>query len=409
VIVILIQYLHEIFGFKIWPVFFYLSTRMIMAAITTLCMTVFLGPFFIFVLKKLNLRQTIRENKKYFDRLSKLHSKKKDTPTMGGLFILFSMIFALFLWMDLNSVFTWILLLAAMFLGGVGFVDDYLKLKYKNSKGLIAKLKFSLQSVFAIAVCSYLICPCISGFVQKKMSFSPPAAKEQRIKKIDGKPVTLINTLNTENYISRIYVPFIKKPIIVSSEIGKIFLFLFLAFVIVGSSNAVNLTDGLDGLACGLLIMVSFVLAIFAFLSNHIEMSKYLNILYIEGSGEIAVFLFALCGAALGFLWYNGYPAQVFLGDIGSLSLGGIIAISAVLLRREILLALIGAVFVAEAMSVILQVLSYRFRRKKRIFLCSPLHHHFEYKGWSESKVVLRFWIIGLLFAIIGISSLKFQ
>jgi phospho-N-acetylmuramoyl-pentapeptide-transferase len=171
----------------------------------------------------------------------------------------------------------------------------------------------------------------------------------------------------------------------------------------------VNLTDGLDGLASGCLILVAGVLALFAFLSNNIEMARYLNILYISDSGEIAVYLFALIGACLGFLWYNGHPAQVFMGDTGSLALGGVIGVSAVLLRREVLLALIGGVFVAEALSVILQVASYKLRNKKRIFLCAPLHHHFEYKGWAETKVVLRFWIISLFLAIIGIASLKFQ
>ena len=179
--------------------------------------------------------------------------------------------------------------------------------------------------------------------------------------------------------------------------------------MITGSSNAVNLTDGLDGLAAGCLVMVSLVLALFAFLSNNIDLARYLNILYIEGSGEIAVYLMALAGASLGFLWYNGYPAQVFMGDTGSLPLGGVLGVSSVLLRREVLLAVAGAIFVAEAMSVILQVLSYRYRNKKRIFLIAPLHHHFEYKGWPETKVVIRFWIISLLFAIIAVASLKFQ
>lgn len=179
--------------------------------------------------------------------------------------------------------------------------------------------------------------------------------------------------------------------------------------VITGASNAVNLTDGLDGLAAGCLVMVSVVLALFAFFSNHIDFARYLHILYIEGSGEIGVYLMALAGACLGFLWYNGYPAQVFMGDTGSLALGGILGVSSVLLRREVVLAVAGAIFVAEALSVILQVLSYKFRNKKRIFLCSPLHHHFEYKGWPETKVVIRFWIIGLLFAIIAVASLKFQ
>ena len=185
--------------------------------------------------------------------------------------------------------------------------------------------------------------------------------------------------------------------------------FLFLLLVVVGSSNGVNLTDGLDGLAVGCVMMVAMVLALFAFLSNHLEISQYLHILYIEGSGEIAVYLAALAGACLGFLWYNGFPAQIFMGDTGSLALGGILGVSAALLRRELLLALAGGIFVMEALSVILQVGSYKLRNKKRIFLCAPLHHHFEYKGWPETKVVLRFWIIGLILALIGVASLKFQ
>jgi len=180
-------------------------------------------------------------------------------------------------------------------------------------------------------------------------------------------------------------------------------------FVVTGASNAVNLTDGLDGLAAGCLMMVATCLALFAFLSNHVLLASYLNILYIEGSGEIAIYLSALVGACIGFLWYNGHPAQMFMGDTGSLALGGIIGVTAVLLKREMLLGIVGGVFVAEALSVILQVGSYKLRNKKRIFLCTPLHHHFEYKGWPETKVVTRFWIVGLLLAMLGVASLKFQ
>jgi phospho-N-acetylmuramoyl-pentapeptide-transferase len=218
-----------------------------------------------------------------------------------------------------------------------------------------------------------------------------------------------MKVLDSSEYMSRIYIPFCKKPIKLNNLVGRIFIFLFIVFVILGSSNAVNLTDGLDGLAAGLIILVAAVFAFIAFLSNHIEMARYLNILYIEKSGEIAVYLFAMVGASLGFLWYNSYPAQLFMGDTGSLALGGILGVSTILLKKEVLLAIVGAIFVAEAVSVIMQVLSYRYRNKKRIFLCSPLHHHFEYKGWAETKVVIRFWIIGLLCAIIGISSLRFQ
>ena len=215
--------------------------------------------------------------------------------------------------------------------------------------------------------------------------------------------------ISLKEYASRLYIPFFKESLVTASGWGVIFMAFFFFIVITGSSNAVNLTDGLDGLAAGCLIMVAGALAVVAFVSNHLEIARYLNILYVEGSGEIAIYLSALIGACLGFLWYNGYPAQVFMGDTGSLTLGGIIGVSAVLLKREFLLGIVGAIFVAEALSVILQVASYRLRNKKRIFLCAPLHHHFEYKGWPETKVVIRFWIVGLLFAIIGIASLKFQ
>ena len=209
--------------------------------------------------------------------------------------------------------------------------------------------------------------------------------------------------------MSRYLLPFFKEPFLTLKKWGWILGVIFVVFIITGSSNAVNLTDGLDGLAAGCLLMVSGVLALFAFLSNHIEIARYLNILYIEGSGEIAIYLFALMGACLGFLWFNGHPAQIFMGDTGSLALGGVIGLAAVLLRRELLLGIVGGIFVIETLSVILQVSSYKLRNRKRIFLCTPLHHHFEYKGWPETKVVMRFWIVGLILAIIGIVSLKLQ
>lgn len=392
-LLILLQYLHGL-GYKIPFVFSYSSTRMIFAAITGLVFTIFLGPKFIRKLYELKIGQPIR-GKEECPLLFELHGKKKDTPTMGGVLILSSMVFSLLLWMDLTNVFTLVLLFTTIFLGLLGGRDDYLKLKKKNSKGLSSKIKFIAQVSCASLIVLFFLCPV-------KSSIKGPIVKEHVDK-------NNFKTLKTKEYISRLYVPFFKEPVFVFKKTAIVLLFLFLVTVIVGSSNAVNLTDGLDGLASGCLVLVSTVLAIFAFMSNNIEMSKYLNILYIEGAGEIAVYLCALSGACLGFLWYNGFPAQVFMGDTGSLALGGIIGVSAILLRREVLLALVGGIFVAEALSVILQVFSYKYRNKKRIFLCAPLHHHFEYKGWPETKVVIRFWIIGLLLAIIGVASLKFQ
>jgi phospho-N-acetylmuramoyl-pentapeptide-transferase len=384
------------------------SVRMMLAAITTLIMTIFLGPFFIRKLYEMKIGQTIRSEKEC-PVLADLHKKKKNTPTMGGVLILFSMVVSLFLWMDLTNIYTWILLLTTVWLGVVGGIDDYYKLKYKNSKGIRPRIKLFWQLLLAVILALVFLWGNFTNVIIKKTGFSAPIAKEVVEKRIKYRSSSNMKVLDSSEYMSRIYIPFCKKPIKLNNLVGRIFIFLFIVFVILGSSNAVNLTDGLDGLAAGLIILVAAVFAFIAFLSNHIEMARYLNILYIEKSGEIAVYLFAMVGASLGFLWYNSYPAQLFMGDTGSLALGGILGVSTILLKKEVLLAIVGAIFVAEAVSVIMQVLSYRYRNKKRIFLCSPLHHHFEYKGWAETKVVIRFWIIGLLCAIIGISSLRFQ
>jgi len=389
------------FGIKMPTAFSYFSTRMILAAGTSLLFTIGLGPRFIKKLYELKIGQSIRSVEEV-PLLAELHGKKKDTPTMGGILILFSMAISLLIWMDLKNVFTWILLATTVVLGTLGAVDDFLKLRYKNSKGLKGRYKILIQVVFSSFIALYLLCPFFTEMIVGKRFFKPPTAKEQIV---EGKK-NQTKTLTTQEYAKRFYFPFVKDPIAI---LPSLLAACFIVFVITGSSNAVNLTDGLDGLAAGCLIMVSFVLALFAFLSNNIDLSRYLHILYIDGSGEIAVYLFALSGGCLGFLWYNSYPAQVFMGDTGSLALGGALGVSAILLRREVILAIAGAIFVAEAMSVILQVLSYRYRNKKRIFLCAPLHHHFEYKGWPETKVVIRFWIVSLLFAIVAVGSLKLQ
>lgn len=389
------------FNIKVPAAFTYFSTRMILAAATALLLTIFLGPRFIKKLYELKIGQTIRSVEEV-PLLAELHGKKKDTPTMGGILILFAMAISLLLWMDVRNAFTWMLAFTTLVLGSLGAYDDYLKLRHKNSKGLKGKKKMAIQIGCSALIALYLLVPPFTQLLAGKKFFRPPVAKEQVMQ---GKKIQS-TTLTTQEYTEAFYVPFFKDPVL---HLPAWLAFFFFIFVITGSSNAVNLTDGLDGLAAGCLIMVSLLLALFAFLSNHIDLARYLNILYIEGSGEIAVYLFAMAGATLGFLWYNGYPAQVFMGDTGSLSLGGILGVSAVCLRREIILAIAGGIFVAEALSVILQVLSYRYRHKKRIFLCAPLHHHFEYKGWPETKVVIRFWIISLLCAIVAASSLKLQ
>ncbi len=402
-LLLLFTYLTSL-GWKVPSAFTYSSTRMMLAALTALLFTIFLGPRCIKKLYELKTGQSIRVED--CPMLAQLHEKKKNTPTMGGILILFSIFLALMLWMDLSNVFTLIFLLTIFWLGGIGAYDDYLKLKHKNSKGLSARKKLLAQVAFAAVIGIYGMVPGVAEKMQIGNELVPPAAKEQIQ---STKPLVVATQLSTSEYMTQYYVPFYKDPVMQLTGGLTILGILITIIVITGSSNAVNLTDGLDGLAAGCVVLVAGVLALVAFFSNNIEMSRYLNILYIDGAGEIAVFLSATMGACLGFLWYNGHPAQVFMGDTGSLALGGILGVTSVLLRREILLALVGGIFVAEALSVILQVASYKLRDRKRIFLCAPLHHHFEYKGWPETKVVLRFWIIGLLLAVIGAISLKIQ
>lgn len=353
-------------GVKIPAVFTYCSTRMALAAITSLLVTIFFGKVFIKKLYEWKVGDRVRSED--CPLLGELHRNKNDTPTMGGILILFALLVSLGLWMDFTSPLTWMLGATTVVIGALGAIDDYLKLRYKNKKGVPGKVKLLVQGLFSLAVVVYF--------------------------------------LKTQPHAAWLFVPFFKDPFVVGSALV---MGLFMMVVITGASNAVNLTDGLDGLATGTVMMAAAAFAIIAFISNNADLSRYLHIVYIEGSSEIAIYLAAVCGACLGFLWYNGYPAQVFMGDTGSLTLGAILGVSAVLLKREILLGVIGGVFVVEALSVMLQVGSYKLRDKKRLFLCAPLHHHFEYKGWPETKVVLRFWIIGLLLAIIGIATLKFQ
>jgi len=404
-----IEFLKAHYGIKLPAVFSYTSTRMILAAITSLVICIFLGPRFIKKLYELKIGQSIRTDE--CPHLGILHQKKKDTPTMGGILILFSMVVSLVLWMNLTHIFSLILLITTIFLGFVGGWDDYLKLKYKNPKGLASRKKFFYQLLISSLLPLYLLSPALTSHVPFKRWFDPPVVKEQtQIKEnAEGKTTSTLTQISLKEYATRLYIPFLKDPVLSFSGIFTAFAFLFMVFVITGASNAVNLTDGLDGLAAGCLILVAGCLALIAFVSNNVDLARYLNILYIEGSGEIGIYLSALAGACLGFLWYNSYPAQVFMGDTGSLPLGGILGVCAILLKKEMLLGIIGGIFVAETVSVILQVGSCKLRNKKRIFLCTPLHHHFEFKGWPETKVVIRFWIVGLLLAIVGIASLKFQ
>ena len=342
-------------------VFQYLSFRGTYAAITTLLICYIFGPRIIEALKKLKVGQAIREDG------PATHFSKEGTPTMGGIFILFSIIISMFFWMDFGSLKVWLIMGALTAFGLVGFFDDYLKVTKHNSDGLPPWAKLAFQFVIALAV-------------------------------------MLVLYFSGEDGITYLYIPFFKNPVI---DLGVIWI-PFGVLLIMAESNAVNFSDGLDGLLPGLLILVFITLAILAYLSGRSDYSSYLGIPFIPGTGELTVFCLAATGACIGFLWFNAHPAEVFLGDVGSLSLGGVVAVISLIIKKEVLILIIGGVFVLEIASVIIQVVSYKLR-KKRVFKMAPLHHHFELSGWAETKVVIRFWILGGLFAIIALSTLKIQ
>jgi phospho-N-acetylmuramoyl-pentapeptide-transferase len=289
---------------------------------------------------------------------------------MGGVLLLGSLVIAVLLWARPTNPLVWLCLFSVIYLGALGFIDDYLKVTKKSSDGISSRLKFGLQCVLA-------------GIITAFFSWEP--------------------TLTT--HASQLYVPFYKEPIIQSLGIFTFFLYLF---VIVGASNAVNLTDGLDGLAAGCTATVAFGFAVLTYAAGNIKIAQYLQIPFVQFSGELAVVCVALVGAALGFLWWNCHPARVFMGDTGSLAIGGLLGVVAISAKQELLLALIGGVFVLEAGSVILQVASFK-TTGKRIFKMSPLHHHFELSGWKESTVIVRFWILSVIFALLGLATLKLR
>lgn len=386
----MIVFLMDFFGINQSIIQGYPVTRMVLAALGSLFFVILCGPFFIHKLYELKTGQTIRVES--CPMLAKLHEKKKDTPTMGGVLIILAMIFSLVLWMDWKSPFTLILLLTTVWLGLMGGIDDYLKMKYKNSSGMKARVKFLLQIALGLIVAWYITCPCFN----KLISFGDWHSEISKI----------THSSEQIDFYRNFFIPFVKNPLYLSGAIGSLIIILIIVFVVTGSSNAVNLSDGLDGLASGCLVLVAGVLAVFALASGNAITAAYFQIPHIKGSIEIAIYLSALSGACIGFLWFNGYPAQIFMGDTGSLTLGGVIGVSAVLMRKELLLGIIGGIFVVEALSVILQVVFFKLRHGKRIFLCSPIHHHFECKGWPETKIVMRFWIIGAVLAIIGLYSL---
>ncbi|HIJ54784.1 MAG TPA: phospho-N-acetylmuramoyl-pentapeptide-transferase [Deltaproteobacteria bacterium] len=342
-------------------VFRYITFRTIYASLTAFLICFFLGPWVIRKLTTLQVGQYIREDG------PESHFQKAGTPTMGGALILFSVIVSTLLWTNLANSYIWIVLLVTFGNGLIGFMDDYLMQVKKRSKGLTARDKLILQLIIAI----------IAGL----LVYSRPG------------------------FDTHVTVPFFKN---IAPDLGWGYVF-FAAFVIVGTSNAVNLTDGLDGLAIGPAIIVAATYMVFAYVAGHIKIAQYLQINYVAGSAEITVFCGALAGAGFGFLWFNTYPAQVFMGDVGSLSLGAALGSVAVITKQEILLVLVGGLFVVEALSVIFQVGYFKMTNGRRIFKMAPLHHHFELKGWPEPKVIVRFWIIAIILALISMSTLKLR
>jgi len=346
-------------------VFTYITVRSGAAACTALVLSVLLGPYLIRWLKRLNVGQHIRTDEA--PSLHELHSNKAGTPTMGGVLILSSTILSTLLWADLSNRTVWIAMLSMAYLGTVGFLDDMLKLRRQQSLGLRACWKFTAQTVLGISIGLYLyMYPVVDDI---------------------GTKVGLL-------FLKDVYIPL---------GIGYV---VFAAVVIVGSSNAVNLTDGLDGLAIGSTIMAALAYTAVAYLVSNTIFAAYLYVPHVPLASELPVFCGALVGTGLGFLWYNAHPAHVFMGDTGSLALGGALGTCALLTKQELLLVIVGGLFVLEALSVILQVASFKLRGK-RIFLMAPLHHHFELKGWSETQVTVRFWIIAAVFALMSLGALK--
>lgn len=358
--------------FSILNVVRYITFRTAYASLTALLISLLLGPWLIAHLQRFQIKQYIREEG------PKSHQEKAGTPTMGGVLIVISVFLPTLLWADLTNSYVWIAMTSLLLFGTVGFIDDYLKIVRRRSLGLRARSKMLLQTLISLGIVATLL------------------------------------VLSDHNlYSTKLSVPFFKR---VTPEMDWIILgvstflplIVFTLVVIVGSSNAVNLTDGLDGLAAGLVIIAASALTVLTYVTGHAVFASYLDLLKNTYASELTIFCGAMVGATLGFLWYNSYPAQVFMGDVGSMSLGGAIGTVAVLIKQELLLLSIGGIFVLEALSVIIQVLVYKLKGK-RVFRMTPLHHHFEVLGWSEPKVVIRFWLLGLIFALFSLTTLKLR
>ena len=364
--------------FPPFRIFRYLTFRTAFASLTALFTGLIVGPLVINRLREFQIGQYIREEG------PKAHQKKAGTPTMGGLLIAIAIIVPTLLWADLSNPFVWIAILSTCSFAAIGFSDDYIKVVHRRNLGLTARAKLGLQIATSLLIAVALIIMQAEGMYSTKLIV--PFVKQFR-------PDLVIERWAHNPHVWPLgFIPFV----------------IFVCLVIVGSSNAVNLTDGLDGLAIGCTVIAAGALTVLTYVSGHATFASYLELQRMPQIGELTIFCGAMVGSAIGFLWYNAHPAEVFMGDVGSLALGGAIGTVAVMIKQELLLPFIGGVFVIEALSVILQVASYKLR-KKRIFKMAPIHHHFELLGWSESKVIVRFWIASLVFALFALTTLKLR
>ena len=362
---------------RVLNVFQYVTFRTAYASLTALVISLLVGPWLIARLREFQIGQHIREEG------PKSHKVKAGTPTMGGVLIVVSIVVPTLLWANLRNPLVWLVLLSTVAHGAVGFADDYLKVRKSRNLGLTVREKIGLQVLISVAVSIALLYLFNRGLYSTRLNV--PFFR-------DFTPDLLIDRLFSTPFFFLGYLPF----------------FIFVGLVLVGTSNTVNLTDGLDGLAIGCTLIAAAALTALTYISGHAVLANYLDLQNIPGSWEVTIFCGSMVGASLGFLWYNSYPAEVFMGDVGSLALGGAIGTVAVVIKQELLLVFIGGVFVIEGLSVMIQVASFKMRGK-RVFLMSPLHHHFELMGWKESKIIIRFWIAALIFALFSLSTLKLR
>jgi phospho-N-acetylmuramoyl-pentapeptide-transferase len=366
-------------SFRMFRIFRYITFRCVFASLTALLIGLLIGPFVIDRLREFQIGQYIREEG------PKSHQKKGGTPTMGGILIIISIIVPTLLWSDLSNPLVWVVVLSTVAFAGIGFADDYMKVVHKRNLGLTGRQKLALQFAASGLVAVALLVMQMRGSYSTRLVV--PFAKRLR-------PDLVWDWMGVIPHLHWLaYLPFV----------------LFVMLVIAGSSNAVNLTDGLDGLAIGCTIIAAGALTVLTYVSGHVVFSDYLELQRMPLVSELTVFCGAMVGGSIGFLWYNAHPAEVFMGDVGSLALGGAIGTVCVVIKQELLLPFIGGVFILEALSVMLQVGSYKLRNGKRIFKMAPLHHHFELLGWSESKVIARFWILALVFALLALTTLKLR